>query len=93
LTSSFWIPARLTASSITTAPKRVAPILPNEPLKFPNGVLTAPTITASLMSISLLFFFHNLFQNLLKGDFGKILELSKSNSIKRFQLINKAFIR
>jgi hypothetical protein len=47
-TESFAIPARLTASLMATAPSFVAPVEANEPLKFPSGVLTALTITASL---------------------------------------------
>jgi hypothetical protein len=46
-TVHFSIPAFRTASSMTIAPNFVAPILARVPLKFPNGVLTALTITAS----------------------------------------------
>jgi hypothetical protein len=46
---SLGMPARLIAASIARAPKSVAPTEIKVPLKFPRGVRTALTITASLI--------------------------------------------
>jgi hypothetical protein len=50
-TSSGAMPARLTLSRTTIAPRSVAANPFNEPKNFPTGVLTALMITASLVSL------------------------------------------